>query len=129
MSLISYFGLCHYILQRAKEQIDHDELVGLYQKPPIIERICATGVSNSSYDTNVIHINSVELMVKNKQQKINKNILKQKFFAEKEFFKGRKKSLDKEDMKASSAEKELDKERKISFAQKELHKERATQIK
>ena len=95
-----------------------------------MERISATGVSNSSYDTDVIHsIHSDELMEENKQQKNNKNILKQKFFAEREVFKGRKKSLDKEDMKASSAEKELDKERKISFAQKELHKERAAQKK
>ena len=126
--------MCHYILQRAKEQIDQDELVGLYQKPPIMERICTTGVSNNSYDTDVIH--SVELMEENKQQKINRNIVKLKSFTEKEFFKGRKKSLDKE-RKESFAEKELDKERKISVdkekkissAQKELHKERAAQIK
>ena len=102
-----------------------------------MERISATGVSNNSYDTDVIHsIHSYELMVKNKQQKNDKNIVKLKSFTEKEFFKGRKKSLDKE-RKESSAEKELDKERKISVdkekkissALKDLHKERATQIK
>ena len=102
-----------------------------------MNKICATGVSNSSYDTDGIHsTNSVELMEKNKQQKNDKNIVKLKSFTEKEFFKGRKKSLDKE-RKKSSAERELDKERKISVdkekkissALKELHKERATQIK
>ena len=90
------FGILYHLLmrqrykiRRAKEQIDHDECLNLYQKQPAMEKISVGELSSGSFSTvdttvQTLHLDDLLELPRN-----SRNLTKQKSFAEKELDKER----------------------------------------